>query len=354
MKFQNLAASRINQMIEILAGPHAIERGARRLSDGLLVAFPTETVYGLGADALCPQAVNKVFALKGRPANNPLIVHVSGIEMAKSVVAHWPKEAQRIAEEHWPGPVTLVLPKADHVPSIVCANGSTLAVRCPAHPCALALIETFGKPIVGPSANPSGRISPTTPEHVQDGFTPSRKGTSSDQEPAHDSPIDLLIIDGGHCRAGIESTVIDLSADTIKVLRPGIIGAHVIAQTIEQQVECVTSSNQDPIAKSPGLLGAHYQPLTPAKLVQSDQLASANPQTTLIAWSIKSHPALGTLIQIPKQLDQYASNIYRALHQADASNADSIWIEHPPMPTSDNEHAIHAAVLERLSRATHL
>jgi len=324
-------------MTDILAGPHAIALGVDRLSNDQLVAFPTETVYGLGANALSSDAVNRVFALKGRPATNPLIVHVVDIDMAKSVVAHWPDEAQQIAKAFWPGPVTLVLPKADSIPANVCANGSTVAVRCPNHPCALALIESFAKPIVGPSANPSGRISPTTPEHVADGFPNT----------------DLLIVDGGHCRAGIESTVVDLSTDRVRILRPGIIGAHAISECISQEVDCNTLNSDAPSAKSPGLIGAHYQPIIPTKLVETNSLHTATQSTALIAWSINTHPAAGTLIPMPASLADYASSIYNALHLADKHAHDSIWIEHPPTATNPDDQAIRAAILERLTRAAH-
>ncbi len=324
-------------MSEILEGPSAIALGVDRLGEGDLVVFPTETVYGLGADALDAQAVERVFALKGRPSTNPLIVHVSGIVMAKTVVSHWPDAADLIARAYWPGPMTMVLPKADVVPEIVCAGGSTVAVRCPGHPCALALIESFGKPIVGPSANPSGRISPTAPEHVADGFPDA----------------DLVIVDGGRCRAGIESTVLDLSSDTIRILRPGIIGAHAIGETIGRPVECVTLPTDDPVAKSPGVIGAHYQPRTPTRIVTTAALGSATDSDTLIAWSIQHHPGGGTLIPMPEQLDAYASALYRALHEADRKDGSAIWIEEPPAGSGFDELAIRAAVMERLGRATH-
>lgn len=324
-------------MIEILEGPHAIAAAVEKLARGELAAFPTETVYGLGADALNRDAVDKVFSLKGRPATNPLIVHVSGIEMAKSVVGDWPAEAQLIAKAHWPGPVTIVLPKADSVPENVCAGGSTVAVRCPAHPCALALIEAFGRPIVGPSANPSGRVSPTTPEHVADGFPNA----------------DLVIVDGGHCRAGIESTVVDLSSNTIEVLRPGIIGAHAIAETIGKPVACATRGDHTESTRSPGVIGAHYQPRAITKLVDSDALGSAEGSAVLIAWSIESHPSSGRLICMPSSLDAYASAIYKALHDADRDQPEAIWIESPPAGSGDDETAIRGAIIERLHRATH-
>ena len=170
-----------------------IKEAASRLRDGGVVAFPTETVYGLGADAFSDAAVSRVFALKGRPSRNPLIVHVSGPLMAKRVTATWPVEAQRLADAFWPGPLSIVLPKRPEVPDIVTGGmgSASVAVRCPDHPTALALLYEFGSPLVGPSANLSGSISPTTAAHVRAAF----------------SEQDVLVLDGGPCATGIESTV---------------------------------------------------------------------------------------------------------------------------------------------------
>lgn len=323
-------------MAEIASGPEAIAHGAQRLSEGRLVAFPTETVYGLGADALSAEAVGRVFAFKGRPSSNPLIVHVSGVEMARRVVASWDQRAQKLAEAFWPGPLTIVLEKSEDVPSVVCAGGPTVAVRCPEHPCALALIEAFGGPIVGPSANPSGYISPTTPEHVHDAFFGE----------------DLLVIDGGHCRAGIESTVLDLSGGAPTVLRLGVIGAHAIQSVLGQPVT-TTGHDDAQQARSPGLIGAHYQPRTSTRLVGASELASAPSKAVLLSWSRTDHPSGGRLIQMPRWMGAYASVMYRALHEADRGEGSEIWVETPETPKDADELAIHAAVLERLSRATH-
>lgn len=324
-------------MAEIASGPEAIAEAVRRLSRGGLVAFPTETVYGLGADALDAHAVERVFAFKGRPATNPLIVHVSGVEMARSVVDQWTDDAQAIAKAFWPGPVTLVLPRARIVPDIVCAGGETVAVRCPEHPLALALIEALGGPIVGPSANPSGFISPTTPEHVLDAF-------------AH---TDLLVIDGGNCRAGIESTVIDLSGNKPTILRPGVIGAHTLAAVLGREVGVHAPGDDDQAPRSPGLIGAHYQPRTATVLVGSHALTDAPASAIVLAWSLGSHPNRGVLIAMPRTISAYASAMYCALHEADRAQGTQIWIETPPEGHGDDEQAIHAAVMERLHRAVH-
>lgn len=324
-------------MAEIVAGPEGIALGVQLLAAGQLVAFPTETVYGLGADALNADAISRVYTLKGRPSNNPLIVHVSEESMAQRVVRDWPDTATTLARAFWPGPLTLVLPRAGQVPDTVTAGGDTVAVRCPEHPVALALIEAFGNPIVGPSANPSGYISPTTPEHVRDAF-------------AHD---DLLVLDGGHCRAGIESTVLDLTGDCPSILRLGVIGAHRIAEALGCDVQVQTSLEADRQARSPGLIGAHYQPRTPARLVDSDAIADAPSSAVLIAWSVDRHPAGGELIVMPTRLASYAHAIYRALHEGDRARGSQIWIEAPPAPGDDDEQAIAQALSERLSRATH-
>ena len=322
-------------MAEILEGPEAIALGVQRLRSGGLVAFPTETVYGLGTDALDAQAVARVFALKGRPNSNPLIVHISDEGMAERVVADWTERAAKLAREFWPGPLTLVLPKANTIPDAVTAGGPTVAVRCPAHPVALALIEAFGGPIVGPSANPSGYISPTIPEHVRDAF--------DDQ--------DLLVIDGGHCRAGIESTVLDLSGPTPTILRPGVIGAHRIGEALGCSVESRSTLEVGERAGSPGLIGAHYQPRTPTRCVGLSDLREAGSSVIVLSWSLDEHPAGGTFIKLPGSVEQYAHRMYAALNLGDRSAGSEIWVESPPRPADKDEQAIFDAVVERLSRA---
>lgn len=322
----------------ILVGPEAIVEGVRALTAGGLAAFPTETVYGLGARALDPDAVGRVFALKGRPSSNPLIVHVSGAEMAKTVTADWHDDAQTLADAFWPGPLTLVLPKAGSVPESVTAGGPTIAVRCPDHPVALALIEALGEPIVGPSANPSGRVSPTTAEHVASGF----------------AGADLPIIDGGPCRAGIESTVLDLTRETPAILRPGVIGKHAIERALGRSVYAAPVSRGDAPAASPGLLGPHYQPRTPVRLTTDPGGAKAD--EVVVAWSI---PAGTTdrpdLVPIPRDLPGYAATIYAALHRADAlagaGQAERITVEIPAESGDPDDDALRDAIMERLARA---
>src|SRR5438105_4505328 len=188
-----------------LPSANEIEAAADALRRGRLVAFPTETVYGLGANALDPEAVARIYAVKGRPPTSPLIVHVASVEMAKSLIATWPEAADRMARRFWPGPLTLVLPKQPTIPSIVTAGLSTVGLRMPSHPMALALIKAAGVPLAAPSANRFTQLSPTTADHV-------RQSLGSDVD---------LILDGGPCEVGIESTVVSLAGPQPVLLRPG-------------------------------------------------------------------------------------------------------------------------------------
>src|SRR4051812_42279543 len=193
-----------------------IEEAAQLLRSGKLAAFPTETVYGLGADATNAAAVRKIFAAKGRPATNPLIVHVSGVDVAKRYAAHWPDTARRLGERFWPGPLTIVVPKVASIVSDVTPGRKTVALRVPDHPLALELLRAFDGPVAAPSANRSTRVSPTTAQHVRDEL-----GDRVD-----------LILDGGPCKVGIESTVLDVSTDTPTILRPGGLSREAIEEVI--------------------------------------------------------------------------------------------------------------------------
>lgn len=323
----------------ILTGPEAVAAGVRELAAGGTVAFPTETVYGLGANAFDAVAVGRVFTLKGRPADNPLIVHVSGAKMARRVVVDWTPDADRLAAAFWPGPLTIVLPKNPDLPGVVTAGGPTVGVRCPDHPMALALIEACAMPLVGPSANPSGRVSPTTADHVGDGFPGS----------------DLLILDGGPCRAGIESTVLDLTQEPPRVLRPGVIGTEAITGVLGRPVAGPGAAAHDPVdsgpVASPGLLGPHYQPRTPVRLVVQAGSADLRVDEVLVAWSVGSHPAGGPFVGIPREPRSYAAALYARLHEADRMRGFSIAVECPQEAENPSDHAVRAAVMERLHRA---
>ncbi len=330
------------QMTEILEGPEAIVAAVARLGLGEPIAFPTETVYGLGADALDADAVERIFALKGRPTNNPLIVHVSGPEMARDLVGgvnEWTDDAEKLAEAFWPGSLTLVLNKDESVPDVVTAGGATVAIRCPAHPVALALIESLGKPIVGPSANPSGWISPTTADHVVRGFADE----------------DLLVIDGGACRAGIESTVLDLTADEPTVLRLGVVSQAKLSRVLGRPVRVAGGAvdGSDTAVRSPGVLGAHYQPTKRTVLKATGSIADADHRVHLISWSRDNHDSAGGFTKMPPEPGGYARALYSAMHDAECSDASTIWIERPPESVDEEHEALlWDAIMERLTRAT--
>ncbi len=320
------------------SGPEEIAAAIARLKDGGIVAFPTETVYGLGADAFNPQAVARVFELKGRPANNPLIVHVSSAAMAREVVSVWPRSAEALAEAFWPGPLSIVLPKSTRVPSIVTAGGANVAVRCPEHPLTLALIETLGTPLVGPSANPSGRTSPTSAEHVRASFTER----------------DVLVLDGGVCRRGIESTVLRLLPSP-KILRPGVIGASAIERVVGSSVSRFADDSptpSEPLA-SPGLLEQHYAPHTPAFLVGEHQideaLARATGPVVVVTASAVQVRSPHLVEPMPPDAEGYAASLYATLRRADDHRAAVILVIAPD--TASGDPAIWDAIMDRLSRA---
>jgi len=301
----------------------AVARAVELLRAGEVVALPTETVYGLAANALNPSAVGRIFKIKGRPAHNPIIVHVASADMAKRCVADWPPLAERLARAFWPGPLTLVLPRAQEIPGIVTAGGPTVGVRWPSHPFIQAVILACGFPLAAPSANPSNRVSPTTAEHVR-------------KHLGHRIP---LIVDGGQSQIGIESTVLDVSVSPPRLLRPGII--H------EQTLLAVTGSlavgadHSPELLKSPGLLRKHYSPR--ARLVVSswrDQL-DLEAQTLrfkvprsgihIIAHTrIPAGAGFGRVSVIPHDAEAFARAVYAELHQCDEAGAELIVVEELP------------------------
>lgn len=323
----------------VSAGPVEIANAVARLARGELVAFPTETVYGLGADATNAHAVARVFAAKGRPANNPLIVHVSGVPMARTA-ALWTPLADRLAHAFWPGPLTLVLPKSGTIPDIVTAGGPNVALRCPSHPITLALIETLGRPIVGPSANPSGRVSPTTAQHVLDSFAQT-----------------IEVLDGGPCQGGIESTVVSL-AGTPMILRPGLVGAAELAAAAGVPVLSAANlvHHSADAAPSPGMLSQHYAPRASAFMMGPEHRAVvtsmlARPGLRPVAalfLDAPDLPAPHTTIRMPSMPAEYAAALYASLRQADAMDVAAILVERVPV----GGDTIWTAVSDRLQRAT--
>lgn len=306
--------------------PSAIRAAAEVLRAGGLVAFPTETVYGLGANALDAAAVARVFEAKGRPATNPVIVHVARASDVQNVCAEWPATAARLAERFWPGPLTLVVPKSAAVPEIVTAGGNTVAVRCPNHPVARALIEAAGVPVAAPSANRSTELSPTRAEHV----VKSLNGR-----------IDF-VLDGGPCSGGIESTVVDVTGSVPRVLRPGLISAPEIAQVVGH-VELGASA--EGVARSPGQMARHYSPRTPLVLSEDPDTEHRRLKEMGLRVISVGFDLIYDYRFIPNDPEGYASDLYATLHALDAEGWDRIVIELPP------DAPEWAGVRDRLLRA---
>jgi len=291
-----------------------IARAAALIRAGELVAFPTETVYGLGANALDVAAIEKIYAAKGRPPGSPLIVHVSSIEMARGLVREWPEQAEKLAAKFWPGPLTLVLPRQPHVPDRLTAGLDTVGVRMPANPIALELIRAAGVPIAAPSANRFTELSPTTAQHVRDAL--------GDRV--------AVVLDGGRTTVGIESTVLSLAGSGAVLLRPGI----VTRQEIEEVIGPVQALGpvEDGCHASPGLHRRHYSPKTPLILVEPGKLPPSG---------------RGICLQMPTDSREYAAVLYERLHEADAQGWDWIVIEQPP-PGDE-----WSAIRDRLERAAY-
>lgn len=274
-----------------------LDRAAQIIKRGGLVAFPTETVYGLGANALDRDAVARIFAAKQRPLASPLIVHVNGEAMARTLTAGWPDRAHLLAARFWPGPLTLVLRKADIVPDLVTAGLDSVGVRVPAHPVALELIRRAGVPIAAPSANRFTEISPTTAAHVRESL-----GDTVD-----------MVLDAGPTAVGIESTVASLRRDPPVVLRPGMISQ----EQLEEVTGVAWDREQDipEVMESPGQHARHYAPRTPFYLLKS---------------RLEPPPGQGVIINLPADRVSYAANLYAALRAADKEGWDWIALMEPP------------------------
>jgi L-threonylcarbamoyladenylate synthase len=316
----------------------AVRRAAEVLRQGRLVGLPTETVYGLAANAFDPGAVANIFQTKGRPSNNPLIVHVADAAMAQSCVRVWPSLAERLAEAFWPGPLTLVLPRADKVPDIVTAGGGTVAIRWPAHPLMLAVIKACGFPLAAPSANLSNRASPTTAQHVL-------------QQLGGRIP---LVIDGGPCHVGIESTVLDVTCNPPLLLRPGMI--HEAALVAVTGALATGHGGSGGVLRSPGMLEKHYSPNArllvrswkdEAGLGELLRAAGAAPGTTgIIAHTqIPRDAGYARVAVVPRDAQAFARALYAELHQCDAAGVELIVIEQLP------EGPEWQGVQDRLQRA---
>lgn len=303
-----------------------IEQAQKILTSGELVAIPTETVYGLAADASNPDAVKKIFAAKGRPADHPLIVHIGRLEQLSDWARDIPQQAYTIAKAFWPGPVTLLLNKADDANTVVTGGLDTIGIRMPAHPVFSTLLEASGMAVAAPSANPYKKLSPTSAVHVIN----SLEGKIA------------AVLDGGDCHHGLESTIIDLTQTPFRVLRSGPISAKQLADVLGEEVLTPTSHS----AAVPGNVTSHYQPNTRVRLVSADDLSS-KPELKVACLhysAIEPHDNIVS-INMPKDVAQYAHDLYRTLNDADKLGCDEIWVERPPL-TED-----WVAVHDRLNRA---
>lgn len=297
--------------------PENIAEAAEAIRRGKLVGMPTETVYGVAADALNPEAVRRTFAAKGRPADNPLIVHLADVAEVDRVAADFPLSAAVLAQHFWPGPLTLVLPKQDEVPDAVTAGLETVAVRVPGHPVAQALIEAAGTPVSAPSANPFMGLSPTRAEDI------------APEVAKHLA----LILDGGPCEVGLESTVVDLHEAPFRLLRPGRISREEIEEVLEREI----ADREEAVKRSPGLYRRHYAPRTPVRLV--DRLGAEDAGLTLEA------PLNANQIRLPLDPHLYGAALYASLHLLDRKGLREIAVQAPP------RSAEWEAVWDRLGRA---
>jgi L-threonylcarbamoyladenylate synthase len=324
-----------------LIDPNEIDHAARLLQAGKVVAFPTETVYGLGANALDADAVARIFAIKGRPHTSPLIVHVASIEMAKSLVTEWPAAAQRLVEKFWPGPLTLVLTAArgalglrlgqakrssPEIPLIVTAGLPTVGLRMPAHEIALALIRAAGVPLAAPSANRFTQLSPTTADHV-------RRGLGSDVD---------YILDGGPCHVGIESTVLSLAEPQPVLYRLGGISRPELEAVIGPIATAAAPATGAHAA--PGMHPRHYSPRTPLHLTTDGKLPEQG-RGIYLQYSRAPSRTDVVIHQMPPSAAVYAAMLYHELHEADAAGYDWITVDLPPH-SHDWE-----AIRDRLRRA---
>ena len=322
--------------------PEIIANAAARLRAGELVAFPTETVYGLGANALDAAAVGRIFEAKGRPSYNPVIVHVPHTDAARRVVADWPDVAANLAAAFWPGPLTLVLPKTADVPDTVSAGLPLIGVRVPAHPIALALLRAAGVPVAAPSANKSNQLSPTAAEHVARGL----------------ADVEGMILDGGPCAVGIESTVIDLSTDVPTLLRPGGLSVAALESVLGMRVHrAANMATGESPRRSPGALDRHYAPRARVRMVPSgdavalatliDALRGDGVSIGVVAFTDYDLPFREDVVvrMLPSRAEMYASVLFAALHELDDVGVSAIIIESVP------ELPIWDAVRDRLKRA---
>lgn len=314
-----------------------IQQAAHILKAGGLVAFPTETVYGLGADAENLQALAKLYAIKGRPVNHPVIVHLACKEQLADWAREIPNPALVLADAFWPGPLTLILKKTDRVPDAVTGGQDTVGIRVPDHPVTLALLETFGGGMAGPSANRFGRLSPTTAAHVRDDL-----GQDVD-----------YVLEGGACQVGVESTIVAFRDGLPVILRPGMITAEQIqavlasAVSLESQKKTGEESGST-VSRAPGTLASHYAPRTLTRLLSAEALRDlpTDERLGVLAFSRKPESLQNVVwVVMPANPDAYAQLLYSKLRELDGAGLSEIWVEQVPDESS------WFAVKDRLSRA---
>lgn len=313
--------------------PDALAHAVRLLRAGELVAFPTETVYGLGADASSPRGVRAIFAAKGRPMDHPVIVHVADVARVHEWVSDFPPEAQALAQAFWPGPLTLILPRGPRATDDLTGGQERIGLRVPSHPLAQALLHDFhaagGHGIAAPSANRFGRISPTTAQHVRDDLGDAVS----------------LVLDGGACPVGIESTIVAFGDGPPVLLRPGGIAADAIAHVLGHAAE----RPGEHAPRASGTLASHYAPRTPSRLVDAAALAaSASSSAAVLARTVARPPHFaGTWHVAPADAASYAHDLYASLRMLDTLSATEIVIETPPHGDA------WLAVRDRLARAVY-
>ena len=330
-----------------MPNPLQIAKAATILEQGGLVAFPTETVYGLGADAENPDAVAAIYAAKGRPSNHPVIVHLSPEANLSYWVKEIPEAAQKLIHAFWPGPLTLILKRSDHIPDAVSGGQDSIGVRCPSHPVAQALLRAFKNGqggIAAPSANKFGRVSPTTAQHVRDEF-------ANELQPGG---LIGMVLDGEQSQVGIESTIVDLSRLSTHgpvLLRPGHISVEQLTQVLGQAPALPELDGSTPRAS--GTLEAHYAPRTPVVIVGSEKMAQvlldlhdAKRKVAILHYSPINLPD-GAAIGLSENAALYAYALYSSLRALDQENADVILVEAPP--AGPQWHGVH----DRLKRAAH-
>jgi len=300
-----------------------VRRAAEILRAGGLVAFPTETVYGLGADASSEKAMARLYAVKGRPADHPVIVHFSSAENAFEWGKEIPEGARKLAQSFWPGPLTLILKRNEKARDFVTGGQPSVGVRVPSHPIARELLKEFGKPIAAPSANRFGRVSPTTAAHV-------REDLGSDVD---------LVLEGGPSEVGIESTIVDLSSGEAVILRPGKISAAELG---------IKNTARSSVRHSGGM-EKHYAPKTPARLVATHDLdreiSKLKARAAVLAFS-RPDERVDFWLRMPRDPAAYAQKLYAALRELDGAKCDTILVEAPPAESG------WEAVLDRLRKAT--